>query len=51
MVDKERDIPRTIVVPDGVIVLPHREPRTWLLREGWKKHPPIGLFEVPGPKA
>jgi REP element-mobilizing transposase RayT len=48
---KERDIPTTLVIPPGVIVLPHREPRTWLLREGIKKCPPISLFEVPGPRS
>ena len=47
---RERDIPTALVIPPGVIVLPYREPRTWLLREGWKKHGPIGLFEVPGAK-
>jgi REP element-mobilizing transposase RayT len=47
---KERDIPDKLVIPEGVIVLPYREPRTWLLREGWKKCPPIGLFETPGPR-
>jgi len=46
---KETDIPKQLVIPPGVIVLPYREPRTWLLREGWKKHPPISLFERPGP--
>jgi REP element-mobilizing transposase RayT len=25
-------------------------PRTWLLREGWKKHGLISLYEVPGPQ-
>ncbi len=24
-------------------------PKTWLLREGWKKHPSISIREVPGP--
>jgi len=24
-------------------------PKTWLLREGWKKHGPISVYEVPGP--
>ena len=24
-------------------------PRTWLLREGWRKHPVVSLYEVPGP--
>jgi putative transposase len=24
-------------------------PKTWLLREGWKKHPLVSLREVPGP--
>lgn len=24
-------------------------PRTWLLREGWTKHPAISLWETPGP--
>jgi putative transposase len=26
-------------------------PKTWLLREGWRRHGLIGLREVPGPKA
>ena len=25
-------------------------PKTWLLREGWKKHPLISVREVPGPQ-
>jgi REP element-mobilizing transposase RayT len=46
----ETDIPKKLVIPPGVVVLPHREPRTWLLREGWKRCRPISLFEVPGPR-
>ena len=32
--------------------LPVKDAQSWLLRTGWKdKHPPIGCFEVPGPRA
>src|SRR5690349_1976855 len=34
--------------PRGVAFLPSREPRTWFLREGWKKCRPISVFETPG---
>jgi REP element-mobilizing transposase RayT len=38
----------TFVIPPGVDVLPYREPRTWFLREGYKKcHRPISLFDIP----
>jgi hypothetical protein len=26
-------------------------PKTWLFREGWKRHGLIGIREVPGPQA
>jgi REP element-mobilizing transposase RayT len=29
--------------------LPSAEPRSWLLRVGWRKHPLISVREVPGP--
>ncbi len=29
--------------------LPSAEPRTWLLRVGWRRHAPISVWEVPGP--
>jgi REP element-mobilizing transposase RayT len=35
---------------DGESPLPVARPETWLLREGWKKYPPVSAFEVPGPK-
>jgi REP element-mobilizing transposase RayT len=48
---KETDIPKLLVIPPGVEVLPYREPRTWLMREGWKRsRRPISLYEVPGPR-
>jgi REP element-mobilizing transposase RayT len=46
---KETDIPKVLVIPSGADVLPYREPRTWLLAEGWKRaRRPISLYEVPG---
>ena len=30
--------------------LPVKDPTSWLLRVGWKKHAAIGCFEVPGPR-
>lgn len=36
--------------PDGEEPIPVAAPQSWLLREGWKKHPPIGAFEVPRPR-
>lgn len=36
--------------PDGEEPIPVALPQTWLLREGWKLHRPIGAFEVPGPR-
>ncbi|HUQ08192.1 MAG TPA: transposase [Kofleriaceae bacterium] len=36
-------------VPDGYEPLPVRRARSWLLTVGWRKHPRIGLREVPGP--
>jgi REP element-mobilizing transposase RayT len=31
---------------DGLLVW---RPKTWLLREGWRRHGPISVYEVPGP--
>jgi REP element-mobilizing transposase RayT len=28
---------------------PVATPRTWLMREGWRRHGPLGIDEVPGP--
>jgi putative transposase len=36
-------------VPAGYEPLPVSEPRTWLLRVGWRKHGLIDVHEVPGP--
>lgn len=35
-------------VPDGYEPLPVAGARTWLLTVGWRRHPLIGLREVPG---
>jgi putative transposase len=37
-------------VPDEQI-LPKREPRTWLLREGWQRVRPISVYETPSTRA
>jgi putative transposase len=40
---------KRIEVPPDLELLPRREPRSWLLRDGWKRGGPlISLFEVPG---
>jgi putative transposase len=40
---------RRIEVPAGLELLPRREPRSWLLAQGWKRGGPlISLYEVPG---
>jgi REP element-mobilizing transposase RayT len=36
-------------VPTDFMPLPVSEPRTWLLRVGWRRHGLISPFEVPGP--
>ena len=47
---KETDIPKVLVIPPTVVVLPYREPRTWLLTTGWKRaNRPVSLYETPGP--
>jgi putative transposase len=47
---KETDIPKVLVIPPGVELLPYREPLSWLLAEGWRRsNRPISLYEVPGP--
>ena len=38
------------VVPSGYEPPPVSEPSTWLLRVGWTKAPPIGMFDTPGPR-
>ncbi|HEY0251788.1 MAG TPA: hypothetical protein VGC41_09685 [Kofleriaceae bacterium] len=42
---------RCIEVPAAYQPLVTREPRTWLLRVGWKRRGPISMFEVPGKDA
>jgi hypothetical protein len=44
---KERTTP-VIHVPEGYDPPPRNEPRTWLLRDGWRKAAPISCWEVPG---
>ena len=47
----ERDIPRPLVIPDHIEVLPSTAPRTWLLAEGWKRaRIPISRHDIPGPR-
>ena len=37
-------------VPANYESLPVVSPQSWLLREGWKKHGAISVFEMPGPR-
>jgi REP element-mobilizing transposase RayT len=37
------------IIPDGFEPLPVADPRTWLLRVGWRKHCDIDPWEIPGP--
>ncbi len=47
---KERaDSPLLYKPPPTYVWLITWLPKTWLLREGWKKHAPISVREVPGP--
>jgi putative transposase len=49
---KERaDTPFAFKVRETYKAIPVWLPKTWLLREGWRRHGLIGLREVPGPKA
>jgi putative transposase len=49
---KERaDTPFAFKVRHTYKPIPVWLPKTWLLREGWRRHGLIGLREVPGPKA
>ena len=43
---KERT--QEIYVPEGYDPPPRVAPRTWLLRKGWTKAPPISCWEIPG---
>ncbi len=47
--DGWRDAPARFTVPPGYEPLPVSGARSWLLTVGWRKHPLIGLREVPGP--
>lgn len=40
-----------LVWPETYYMLPVFDPRTWLLKEGWKKHGLVRTTEVPGPRA
>jgi hypothetical protein len=37
-------------IPDAYLPFPAATPRTWLLREGWKRVGPISMFSRPGAK-
>jgi REP element-mobilizing transposase RayT len=37
-------------VPPEYEALPVAPPQSWLLREGWRRHGTISVFEVPGPR-
>jgi len=39
-----------LVWPEKYVPLPVWEPKTWLLREGWRRHGLIRWNEVPGPR-
>ena len=41
---------REVKWPETYVPLPVWEPRTWLLREGWKRYGLIRSTEVPGPR-
>jgi putative transposase len=41
---------REVKWPETYVPLPVWEPRTWLLREGWRRHGLIRSTEVPGPR-
>jgi REP element-mobilizing transposase RayT len=44
------DVPfRRFDVPDWYEPMSVQAPRSWLLTAGWRKHPPIGVRDVPGP--
>jgi len=45
------DSPFVFAVPEGFSRLSTSKPRTWLLRQGWMKAPPIRVFDVPGADA
>ena len=36
------------IVPEDHEPLPIAQPQSWLLRDGWKRHGAISVFEVPG---
>jgi len=43
------DVPLLDTPPQHYVWMMTWLPRTWLLREGWRKHPLVSLHEVPGP--
>ncbi|HUQ03865.1 MAG TPA: hypothetical protein VM261_15315 [Kofleriaceae bacterium] len=44
------DVPfERFAIPEGYEPMSVQAPRSWLLTVGWRKHPRIGLHEVPGP--
>lgn len=40
----------SLLWPETYLRLPAWQPKTWLLREGWKKHGLLRTTEVPGPR-
>ncbi len=47
--DGWRELPTPFAIPDGYEPLPVCGARSWMLTVGWRKHPLVGLREVPGP--
>lgn len=44
------DSPFLYQPPRSYLALITWRPKTWLLREGWRRHGPISIHEVPGPR-
>jgi hypothetical protein len=42
------DSPLVFNIPEGFSRLSTCAPKTWLLRIGWTKAPPVSVFDVPG---
>lgn len=44
------DVPfEKFTIPEGYEPMLVQPPKSWLLREGWRAHPRIGVHEIPGP--
>jgi REP element-mobilizing transposase RayT len=46
-----RDHSTPFAWPRNYLPMPVAPPRSWLLTDGWRRHGPVGLREVPGPRA